>query len=331
MKVGLVGSVGSSLITLQKLMEHQFDVVGVWGYEPESILNVSGYCSLRQMAEEHNLPFYPFIQINSEETKRQILSANMDILFVVGLSQLVSIEIIEAPKYGCVGFHPTRLPKGRGRAPLAWLVMNEKEGAATFFKIDETADAGMIYVQEPFVITPADDAFCVANKVKMSMSIALDRWLPVLSQGIIEGTPQDEAIATYYARRAPLDGCINWFDEAYHIDRLIKASSHPHPGAFSFYGDNKVFIWKACYYSFGFARGVIGRVVEIKNENPVVQAKNGFVELLDYQIVNIDNNKVEKSLIVGSRLGYYDQYEIFKLRNEIKWVKEQINKLMDGK
>ena len=40
MRVGLIGSVGSSLLTLQKLVEYSFNVVGVWGYEPHSTLTV---------------------------------------------------------------------------------------------------------------------------------------------------------------------------------------------------------------------------------------------------------------------------------------------------
>ena len=152
MRVGLIGSVGSSLLTLQKLVEYSFNVVGVWGYEPHSTLNVSGYCSMRRFAEDNHLSYYPFIKINSNDIKEQIRNASVDILFVVGVSQLVDEDIIRLPRLACVGFHPTKLPKGRGRAPMAWLILDKGEGAATFFKIDTNADEGDIFVQEPFSI-----------------------------------------------------------------------------------------------------------------------------------------------------------------------------------
>ena len=59
MRVGVIGSVGSSLLTLQKLVEYSFNIVGVWGYEPHSTLNVSGYCSMRKLAEDNKISYYP--------------------------------------------------------------------------------------------------------------------------------------------------------------------------------------------------------------------------------------------------------------------------------
>lgn len=325
MRVGLVGGVNSSLLTLQKLIEYGFCIVGVWGYEPVSSLNISSYCCMRELSEKNHLSYYPFVKVNTSETKVQIKEAHLDILFVVGLSQLIDTEIIKMPRFGCVGFHPTLLPQGRGRAPLAWLVMNEKEGAATFFKINETVDAGDIYVQEPFAVTTEDDACSVANKVRQCMMTALDRWLPFLLEGIIMKVPQDGMKATYYAKRAPLDGCINWYETGEYIDRIVKASTNPHPGAFSFYGNFKIVIWKSSYCPNGFAKGVIGRVVAMVDSKPVIQTGCGFVELKEYQIMDYTDRIVDKNLVIGSRLGYYDQYEIFKLKNEIELVKKRLS------
>lgn len=331
MRVGVIGSVGSSLLTLQKLVEYSFNIVGVWGYEPHSTLNVSGYCSMRKLAEDNKISYYPFVKINSNDIKEQIRKSSVDILFVVGLSQLIDEDIIRMPRFGCVGFHPTKLPKGRGRAPMAWLILDRGEGAATFFKIDTKADEGDIFVQEPFCIDDKDDASSIGIKLKEAMVRALDRWLPSLSSSGLKGIPQDEKSATYYARRAPLDGCIDWSNTAKDIDRLIKASTSPHPGAFSFYGNNKVLVWKSNYYASGYAKGVIGRVVNFNNDNPVVQTADGYVELVKYNMVDYLDRPVNEHLVVGSRLGYYDQYEIFRLRNEIEMIKQDLTLLKNEK
>lgn len=330
MRIGLIGSVGSSLLTLQKLIEHELKVVGVWGYEPYSIKNISGYTSLKSISEENNIPYYSFINVNDDKVKNQIKESNIELLFVVGLSQLIDENIISNIKYGCVGFHPTKLPKGRGRAPLAWLVLDEKEGAATFFKIDKGADSGDIFIQEPFEIDIEDDAFSVTQKLKSAMSIALDKWLPVLKNGNIKAVPQDERLATYYGRRAPLDGIINWYLEGFMLDRLVKATSSPHPGAFSFYEDYKVVIYKSEYMESGFPKGVIGRVVDIFDNCPIVQTGKGYICIKDYKMFDYNDNLVDKKLVVGSRLGYYEQNEIFKLRNQIIELKEIIYKLKNG-
>ncbi|WP_058369819.1 formyltransferase family protein [Psychrobacter sp. ENNN9_III] len=146
MRVGLIGGVESSALTLQKLHEHGLDVVGVFGYKPNITKfvsghcdlepfclenSISGHCDLEPFCLENSISFTPFTKINDHI--EEIQSLELDYLFVVGISQLVSKDIIQAPKLGAIGFHPTKLPEGRGRAPLAWLVHEAQEGAATFF------------------------------------------------------------------------------------------------------------------------------------------------------------------------------------------------------
>ena len=281
---------------------------------------------MRHFSETNSLPYHPFVKINDDIYKNQIKEAAPELLFIVGLSQLVDRDIIEIPKYGCVGFHPTKLPHGRGRAPLAWLILNEKEGAATFFNIDDGADSGDIYVQETYSIDDEDDVTSICAKLDQSIIKALDKWLPTIGNEKPIGVPQKDSEATYYARRAPLDGFLDMSQPSYILDRIVKAAAPPHPGAFSFYDDYKVVIWKSKYYADGFPIGVIGRVVDFVRSNPVIQTGKGFLEILEYEMYDYQDQKVDKKLVVGSRLGYYDQYEIFKLRNEIKEIKNIIKK-----
>ena len=330
MRIGLIGSVDSSLRVLTDLIAHRMDVVAVWGYEPDSVKNISGYQDLSWISAQAKIPYHSFVKVNDNQVKEQVRSAGLDLLFVVGLSQLVDTDLLKIPRYGCVGFHPTRLPQGRGRAPLAWLVLERMGGAATFFKLTAEADNGEIYAQELFEVSEDDDAESVVQKILAAIDVALDDWLPLLKAGFLQGVPQEECVATSYGRRAPLDGCIDWSDSAYRIDRLVKATTSPHPGAFSFYGDYRVVLWKTHCHENGFPKGVIGRVVSYKDGNPVVQAGEGYVEIVRYEMLDAEGIVVDLSLVIGSRLGYYDQYEIFKLRNEIKEIKRYLEE-RDGK
>lgn len=42
MKVGLIGAVNSTWVTLEALIKHQFDIALVMGFEPKDATNVSG-------------------------------------------------------------------------------------------------------------------------------------------------------------------------------------------------------------------------------------------------------------------------------------------------
>lgn len=66
-----------------------------------------------------------------------------DVIVVVAYGQILSKEILELPKYGCVNVHASLLPKYRGAAPIQWAVIDgEKEAGVTIMQMDEGLDTG---------------------------------------------------------------------------------------------------------------------------------------------------------------------------------------------
>jgi len=314
MKVGLIGGVNSTRVTLEALIKHQFNIALVMGYEPNNTDDVSGYCNLSELCIKYDLPYKGFERVNDH--LNDFLNAELDVLFVVGLSQLVSRDIIESSKIGTVGFHPTNLPKGRGRAPLAWMVFNQEEGAANFFVLREIADAGPIFVKESFPVTSDDDAYSVEQKMLCAMNLALDKWLPVLKKGIWNPIDQDESRVTEYGVRKPDDGLIDFNQDAFQIDRLIKASAPPHPGAFTFYSHEKLTIIKSNIESRLKIQGCIGRVLKVEVDRFLVQAGNGLIWLYPK-----DTTKFPK---IGQKLGYVPQIEINHIYEQLSKIKNYI-------
>ena len=125
-KVVVIGSVTSTKALLEKLIEYGFDIKAVFGYQPEDITNISGYVSFAGICKEYGIMYVPFVNINDSENIDILKSIRPDIIFAVGFSQLLMPEILSLPSKGIVGFHPTLLPKGRGRGPIAWLVLREE-------------------------------------------------------------------------------------------------------------------------------------------------------------------------------------------------------------
>ena len=89
----------------------------------------------------------------------------------MGLSKLINRELLEIPKLGVVGYHPTLLPKNRGRHPLIWaLVLGLTQTGSTFFFMDEGADSGPIISQEKVKITKKDTANTLYKKIEITAS-----------------------------------------------------------------------------------------------------------------------------------------------------------------
>ncbi|MGN6602888.1 MAG: methionyl-tRNA formyltransferase, partial [Ginsengibacter sp.] len=266
--------------------------------------------------------------INDKQNVRILRELQPDIFFAVGLSQLISNEMLSIAKLGNIGFHPTLLPKGRGRAPIAWLILRETYGASNFFLMGEGTDDGPIFVQHPFNITNDDDALTVEGKIISTLNSALDEWLPQLKKGVWLAVPQDGSKTTEYGKRTPIDGVINWYDSAVEIDKLIRASTKPHPGAFTFYGNFKLTMWSSKLENKSMIEGVVGRVLKIDAANGLmVQTGHGLLWIDRYECFDYSGKLVHLKIQVGSRFGYYEQYEIYKLRNEIDILKNKIDEL----
>lgn len=312
-KIIVIGAVKSTQRTILELLKFKFDLIGIIGHEPKNIRSVSGWVDLSQTAKNFEIDYKGFKKINDNEVLIWAKEKKPDIIFAVGFSQLLSEDWLNMPKIGCIGFHPTMLPRGRGRAPLAWLIINEQWGAASFFLMGTGADNGPIFIQEPFKVEKDDDAKTLETKIDQSITLALNKWLPKLKNGEWNPLPQNEALATWYGKRSIEDGLINWQDNNIKIDKIIKASTFPHPGAYTYFKDEKLLILSSNIETNLKITGITGRVLKVDNEKGyLVQCGQGLL-----WINQLFLNKTHK-ISVGDKLGYQVEDEIFNLKGIIK-------------
>ena len=319
MKIAVIGGVLSTAILIDKLNYHKFKDVKIWGYKPKNLANVSCWKDLNNLSKKYNYPFLNFTKV--QECFDTLKEYKPDYLFVVGLSQIIPKHIIDISKYGSIGFHPTALPKGRGRAPIAWLVLEENKGAASFFLLESGIDSGPIIKQVKFRITNNDDAESVMDKMLEAEKQALDSLLPEIKNSKIKSIKQDFKSASWFGKRNPEDGLIDWREDAIKIDKLIRASTYPHPGAFTFYGHEKLKILKA-EKTYAPIKGVIGRIIDIDNESNsfIVQTGNGLIKVKKWDL----SKWIPR---IGMRLGYCTQLEINKLYIENMELRSYVKKL----
>jgi methionyl-tRNA formyltransferase len=329
MRIVVIGAVESTARIIEGLLRNHASLVGVMGLDTSVSKNVSGYAGqkLIKLSKKNSIPFESFAQINNKKSISKLRSWEPDVIFAVGFSQIVGSEVLAIPKIGAIGFHPTMLPKGRGRAPLAWITYEAQGGAATFFQIQAGIDDGPIFAQEPFVISSKDHAEDVEKHLLFAIDRCLDRWLPRLLKGEWYPRVQDDSIASYNGIRRPLDGLIDWNDPVNMILGKIRAASRPHPGAFTYINDRKVIIWKASLEPQLNYKGIPGRVLmTCPDRGILVQAGDGLLWLLELQDAESPNVQVEVN--VGQLMGYYSQSEIFMLKHKVSELKQIVKKML---
>lgn len=323
-KIILAGAVSSSQRILKALLRNNMNVNAVFGLAQEASSGVSGYARLDDLAQKHHIPYHDFKNINQADVVAKIRSLQPDLLFAVGLSQLVKAELLDIPAHGCIGFHPTQLPQGRGRAPIAWLILEGKPGAATFFLMDENADAGPILAQAPFAVGKDDYAADVIASMEAAIDCALNGWLPHLKQGIWKPIAQDESRATFYGKRTPADGLIDWKQPAQNIYALIRAASRPHPGAFTFSGSAKLIIWRAEPEPDLPYHGVPGRILlEDAERGWLIQTGDGLLWISEVEY-DPANPAGAKPLRIGVQLGISIEDELISLQQRISALEARL-------
>jgi methionyl-tRNA formyltransferase len=156
-----------------------------------------------------------------------------DLIFSFYYRSMLPMSVLGRARLGAFNMHGSLLPKFRGRAPLNWaIVKGERETGVTLHEMTEKPDAGRIVDQQAVPIGPDDTAVEVFHRMTDAAEAVLERSLPALVAGKVAFRPNDLARGSYYGRRRPEDGRIDWTKSAQEIHNLVRAVAPPFPGAF---------------------------------------------------------------------------------------------------
>ena len=285
MKIVFIGGVKFSYAILEKILNENFSVEAVFSYHESKNFFYSDYESFDKITDEHKIKHIKVMNINDEENIKIINEIQPDIIFVMGWSQLLKDKLLKIPKLGVIGSHPTELPKYRGRAPIPWSIIKElTESALTFFYISPGMDDGDILCQEKFQITLTDDSTSLYQKMTELGKKMISQSLPLLESGNAKRIPQNlEDFIENWPKRTPEDGKIDWSKPAKEIHTLIRASTNPYPGAYSFLLGSKIIIWKSKLLQH--PSDGIGKIMNLDNDEIHVGTGNNVLIIQKYTVV----------------------------------------------
>ena len=175
-----------------------------------------------------------------------------DVIFCFGWSGLLSPEVLAIPRLGCIGSHPTLLPRNRGHHPLIWAIaLGLKETGLSFFRMAERVDAGPLISQERIPLGAEEDARSLYDKVKASASRQISDFLPRMIAGEMPLVAQDHGVEpNIWRKRGPADGRIDFRMSSAAICRLVRALTRPYPGATVRYKGKEYRVWSCVEANF---------------------------------------------------------------------------------
>ena len=274
------------------------DLIKAFTYKDELIPNKNMYICLDNIVDNNVLTKVGKIN----DYKDEIKELSPDFIFVIGWSQLIDKEIINASKKGTIGFHTSKLPKDRGRSTIAWQISEGyTETALTMFYIFEGIDNGDIIAQENIKIGQNDYVKDILFKINQSTYNLLKTYFPLLLSGKAPRIKQDETQASYRRSRTDNDSLINWNSNTDRIYNLIRAVSFPYPKAWTLYNGNKIKINYVSMIDFNFEEFYFsekpGTIIgNMKGFGYLIKTRDGIIAIDDLEPKNI-------SLLIGDILG----------------------------
>ena len=239
--------------------------------------------SVADVARAHGLPVLTPTTPNDDGIAERLRALEPDVFVSVYYRKLLGAALLAIPKVAAVNLHGSLLPAYRGRAPLNWALVNgETRTGVTLHHMVLAADAGDMIAQEALDIHPADTALTLYERmVKVGVDLLLQSY-PAVRAGTAPRTPQDHARATVFGRRRPEDGRVSWTWPATRIANMIRAVTHPYPGAFAGDGEARLYLWEGMATS-EVAAAEPGTVLAVGRDHIVLATGQGTLRLLRVQ------------------------------------------------
>ncbi len=231
-------------------------------------------------------------------------SARFDLLCVLGWERLIPDGILRTlSKFAC-GMHGSAfgLPRGRGRSPMNWSIITGQSRFITYlFRYTPGMDDGDIIGSRAFDINAHDTIETLHQKNRIAMLQVLAESLPKIASGEVVFTPQPSGEPSYYPKRVPDDGLIDWRASTRAIYRLIRAVAPPYPGAFAYLDGRRIGIssaqpFDATLFAPDVAAGTIVDV-SVASGTFVVKTVDGSLLVTEFDGIPADD------LRPGSRLA----------------------------
>lgn len=237
---------------------------------------------IKTLALEHNIAVLQPESVKEKSFIKELEKLNADIIVVVAFGQILTEEILNMPKFGCINVHGSLLPKYRGAGPIQWAVINgdDSTGVTTMF-MAKGLDSGDMLLKETIQIEKDETYGSLHDKMAPIGAKILEETLLQIEKNSLSPVAQNEEEMTIAPMIKKETEHINWNKTSREIDCQIRGLS-PKPGAFSYFLEESMKIWKVENFEKKYDGLKCGEVAEIVKKGFVV--KTGDTSLLVTEI-----------------------------------------------
>ena len=309
MKIVFMGTPDFAVGALEALVEAGHEVVAVVTQpdKPKGRGKEMQQTPVKACALKHNIEVFQPIKIKTPEAVEVLKGYQADLFVVAAFGQILSKEILEMPKYGCVNIHASLLPKYRGAAPIQWAILDgEKETGVTIMQMNEGLDTGDMLTKVVVPILDTDTGESLFDKLAEAGAKLMVETIPQIEAGTITPVVQDDALSTYAKMIRKEMGHIDWKKEAVVLERLVRGMNS-WPSAYTYLAGKTLKVWEASV-EISETNGEPGTIVEVTKNSIKVKTGKDLLVLKQIQLEGKKRMDVAAFLLgykveVGTKLG----------------------------
>ena len=286
MKVVFMGTPDIAVEVLNGLIcskKHEVVEVVTQPDRPRGRSGKPAFSPVKEVAIKENIPVFQPEKIKSADSVEHLKSLDFDVIVVVAFGQILSKEILDMPRYGCVNVHASLLPRYRGAAPIQWAVINgEKVSGVTTMRMDIGIDTGDMIEKVEVPLDKEETGGSLFDRLAEEGAKLCVHTMSEIEAGRATYTKQDESEATHTSMIKKQFGKIDWTKSAVEIERLVRGLN-PWPSAYTSLNGKTLKIWRASVEEAD-SGAKAGTIVSIAKDEIAVQTGKGILLLQEVQL-----------------------------------------------
>ena len=285
MKIVYMGTPDFAVNALEAIIKAGHEVTAVVT-QPDKKKGRGGAVSMspvKQCALRHHIPVFQPVKIKAEEAVEQLKQYEADIYVVAAFGQILSSEILNLPKYGCINIHASLLPKYRGAAPIQWAILNgEEKTGVTIQQMNEGIDTGDILMQREVVIGKKETGESLFEKLAVCGAELVVEALPLIERGEIQAVPQTGE-SSYAKMLYKQIGVMDFSDSAVVLERKVRGLNS-WPSAYTTFKGKTLKVWDAEVVPYHTEKVEPGTVVEVTKKDFTIATGEDALKVTEIQL-----------------------------------------------
>jgi methionyl-tRNA formyltransferase len=290
LKIIFAGTPDFSVAPLEALIDAGHEIVAVYTQpdRPAGRGRKLTASPVKEAALAHDIPVEQPLNFKDPEAVETLKSYQAEVMVVVAYGLLLPLEVLQAPKKGCLNIHASLLPRWRGAAPIQRAIeAGDAETGVTIMQMDVGLDTGDMLLKRTTPILSTDTAQTLHDRLSQLGSEAIVETLAQLDT--LTPEPQDDSQATYAKKLQKAEAEIDWQQPAALIMRKIQAFN-PWPVAFTHLDGKPLRIWQAELANDNEKVETLpespvlpGTIIDVNKAGVEVQTGEGILRLLQVQ------------------------------------------------